>query len=144
MLQAPNVSMVLILVIFFTVLWLSNRFIFTPVSAVLDERERESESASRAYSEAFAEFQAAAERIEAQLSLARREALKLREDRRAEGIQLRSRKIERVKDEAAQKLAVASSELDQLSRTIASDLPGRVASLAQTLAEKILGRKVAA
>jgi len=136
--------MVLILVIFFTVLWLSNRFIFTPVSAVLDERERESESASRAYSEALAEFQAAAERIEAQLSLARREALKLREDRRAEGIQLRSRKIERVKDEAAQKLAVASSELDQLSRTIASDLPGRVASLAQTLAEKILGRKVAA
>jgi F-type H+-transporting ATPase subunit b len=144
MLQTPNVSMLLILVIFFAVLWLLNRFVFTPVSGILDERERETSTASRAYAEALAEFRAAAEKIEAELSLARREALKLREERRGEGMKLRSEKIEQVKAETGKKLAGASSELAQDSRRVATDLPGRIAALAQMLAEKILGRKVAA
>ncbi len=144
MLQAPNVSMLLILAIFFAVLWLLNRFIFRPVGAILDERERDSTTASQAYAEALAEFQAAADKIEADLSLARREALKLREERRAEGMHLRSGKIEQVKAETAEKLSGASSDLEQHSRQIAADLPARVAALAQLLAEKILGRKVAA
>lgn len=136
--------MLLILAIFFAVLWLLNRFIFTPVSGILDERERETSSASRAYAEALSEFRAAAEKIESELSLARREALKLREERRGEGIKLRSAKIEQVKEETARKLAAASSELEQHSRRVAADLPGRIAALARMLAEKILGRKVAA
>jgi F-type H+-transporting ATPase subunit b len=144
MLQAPNVSMLLILAIFFAVLWLLNRFVFQPVTAILDERERDSTTASQAYAEALAEFQAAADKIEADLSLARREALKLREDRRAEGMQLRSQRIEQVKTETAEKLSGASTELEQHSRRVATDLPARVAALAQLLAEKILGRKVAA
>jgi F-type H+-transporting ATPase subunit b len=144
MLQAPNVSMLLILAIFFAVLWLLNRFVFRPVGAILDERERESTTASQAYAGALAEFQAAADKIEADLSLARREALKLREERRAEGMQLRSGKIEQVKAEAAGRLSGASAELELHSRKVAADLPSRVAALAQLLAEKILGRKVAA
>jgi F0F1-type ATP synthase membrane subunit b/b' len=144
MLQAPNVSMLLILAIFFAVLWLLNRFIFRPVGAILDERERDSTTASQTYAEALAEFQAAADKIEADLSLARREALKLREERRAEGMHLRSGKIEQVKAETAEKLSGASADLEQHSRKIVADLPVRVAALAQLLAEKILGRKVAA
>jgi F-type H+-transporting ATPase subunit b len=144
MLQAPNVSMLLILAIFFAVLWLLNRFVFRPVTAILDERERDSTTASQAYAEALSEFQAAADKIEADLSLARREALKLREERRAEGMQLRSQKIEQLKSETAEKLAGASAELEEHSRGGATDLPARVAALARLLAEKILGRKVAA
>ena len=136
--------MLLILAIFFAVLWLLNRFVFTPISGILDERERETSAASRTYAEALAEFRAAAEKIETDLSLARREALKLREQWRAEGLKLRSEKIERVKEETAKKLAGASAELEQDSRRVAADLPGRIAALAQMLAEKILGRKVAA
>jgi F-type H+-transporting ATPase subunit b len=144
MLQTPNVSMLLILAIFFVVLWLLNRFVFRPVSTLLDERDRETSTSTRAYAEALAEFSAAAEKIEAQLSLARREALKLREQRRAEGMKLRSEKIERAKTETAGKLSAASAELEQASRRVSADLPGRIAALAQTLAEKILGRRVAA
>ena len=144
MLQVPNVSMVLILAIFFAILWLLNRFVFRPISAIVDERERESRVAAKAYSEAVAEFGAAVEKIEAQLSLARREALKLREDRRAEGMKLRSEKIEQMKAETAKKIESASAELDRDSRSVAAEMPGRITALAETLAEKILGRKVAA
>ena len=136
--------MLLVLAIFFAVLWLLNRFVFTPITGILDERERETDTASRAYAEALAEFRSAVEKIEAELSLARREALKLREERRGEGMKLRSARIEQVKGESAKKLAGASSELEQDSRRVAVDLPGRIAALAETLAEKILGRKLAA
>ncbi len=144
MLQVPNVSMILVLAIFFAVLWLLNRFVFRPISGVLDEREHETSVAARAYAEALAEFSAAAENVEAQLSLARREALKHREERRAEGMKIRTEKIERVKAETLGKVTTASAELDRNSKSIAADLPGRIASLAQLLAEKILGRKLAA
>ena len=144
MLQAPNVSMLLILAIFFAVLWLLNRFVFQPVTAILDERERDSATASRSYADALSEFQAAADKIEADLSLARREALKLREERRAEGMRLRAEKIERAKAETSEKLSGASAELDRHSKDVTADLPARVAALARLLAEKILGRQVAA
>ncbi len=136
--------MILILAIFFAILWLLNRYVFQPVSAILDERERDRATAAAAYSEALAEFQKAADRIEADLSLARREALKLREERRAEGMARRSETLERVKHETAEKLAAASSDLDRMSRSVSADLPARVSSLARTLAGKILGREVAA
>ena len=136
--------MLLILAIFFAVLWLLNRFVFRPVSTILDERERDITTASAAYSEALSEFKAAADKFEADLSLARREALKLREERRAEGLKQRSERIEKIKAETSEKLTAASTELEQLSRSISADLPARVASLARTLAGKILGREVAA
>jgi F0F1-type ATP synthase membrane subunit b/b' len=59
-------------------------------------------------------------------------------------MKLRSAKNEQVKQETAASLAAAAAELETESRRVAADLPGRVAALAQTLAEKILGRKVAA
>ncbi|MGH9442625.1 MAG: hypothetical protein ACRD16_10165 [Thermoanaerobaculia bacterium] len=144
MLQAPNISMFLVLAIFFAVLGVLNRFVFKPVSAILDEREGESSTASLAYRAALSEFEAAAEKIEADLSLARREGLKLREERRAEGLKVRSRKVEQIKAETAQRLSAAASELEKHSRDVATELPGRVSALARQLAEKILGRKVAA
>ena len=74
MLQLPNVSMLLILAIFFATMWVLNRFLFAPVSAILDERERESDTGARSLADAEAKFRAAAEKIENELSLARREA----------------------------------------------------------------------
>lgn len=136
--------MLLVLAIFFAILWLLNRFVFRPITAILDERDRDAQSASAAYAQAQSEFKAAADRIEADLSAARREALKLREERRAEGMKRRAETLEQIKTESAQRLDAATTELDGLSKKVSSDLPSRVASLAQTLAAKILGREVAA
>src|SRR5262249_24709251 len=121
--------MLLILAIFFATLWLLNRFVFGPITEILDERDREVSEATASYTRALPEFQAAVEKVEADLSLARREALRTREDRRSEGIRLRVEQVEQVKQEAARKLAGASAELEELSRRISADLPARVAAL---------------
>jgi F-type H+-transporting ATPase subunit b len=144
MLQFPNVSMVLILAIFFATLWVLNRFLFRPVSAILDERETEAETAARSLSEAEEKFRAAAAKIETELSLSRREALKIREENRAEGRRLREQQVEAAKQETAGRLEAAAAELAADARRTREELPGKVSTIVSALVEKVLGRKAAA
>jgi len=142
-LQLPNVSMLLVLAIFFATLWVLNRFLFAPVSAILDERAAEADTAARSLSDAEAKFRAAAEKIENELSLARREALKIREENRAEGHRQRDIEVEAAKKEAADRLHAASEDLALRAKQAREELPGRISSIVSTLVEKILGRKAA-
>jgi F-type H+-transporting ATPase subunit b len=142
-LQLPNVSMLLILAIFFATLWVLNRFLFGPVTAILDERASEADTAARSLSDAEAKFRAAAEKIENELSLARREALKIREENRAEGHRQRDVEVDAAKKEAADRLHAASEDLALRARQAREELPGRISSIVSTLVEKILGRKAA-
>jgi F-type H+-transporting ATPase subunit b len=144
MLQVPNVSMVLILAIFFATMWVLNRFLFRPVSAILDERQTEAETAARSLSDAEEKFRAAAAKIETELSLARREALKIREENRAEGRHLRDEEVEAVKQETSARLEAAAAELAADARRTRDELPSRVSAIVSTLVEKVLGRKAAA
>jgi F-type H+-transporting ATPase subunit b len=112
--------------------------------AILEERESEARGASEAFAKAQAEFNAAAEKVENELSLARREALRLREELRAEGQKFRSATTDDAKKKSLETLAVAASEMDALARKASGELPARVKALAQALAEKVLGRSVAA
>jgi F-type H+-transporting ATPase subunit b len=144
MLQVPNVSMVLILAIFFASMWVLNRFLFRPVSAILDERQTEAETAARSLSDAEEKFRAAAAKIETELSLARREALKIREENRAEGRHLRDEEVEAVKQETSARLEAAAAELAADARRTRDELPSRVSAIVSTLVEKVLGRKAAA
>ncbi|HKB71102.1 MAG TPA: hypothetical protein VKH46_09680 [Thermoanaerobaculia bacterium] len=144
MLQAPNVSLILILAIFFATLWVLNRFLFRPVSAILDERHAEAEVSARSLAEAEEKFRAAAAKIETELSLARREALKIREENRAEGRRLREEQVEAAKQETAARLEAASAELEAQARRAREELPSRVSTIVSALVEKVLGRKAAA
>ena len=144
MLQVPNVSMLLILAIFFATLWVLNRFLFRPVSAILDERQSEAETAARALADAEEKFRAAAAKIETELSLARREALKIREENRAEGRHIREQQVEAAKQETAARLEKAAAELEADARRAREELPSRVSTIVSSLVEKVLGRKAAA
>jgi F-type H+-transporting ATPase subunit b len=144
MLQVPNVSMVLILAIFFATLWVLNRFLFRPVSAILDERQTEAETAARSLADAEEKFRIAAAKIETELSLARREALKIREENRAAGRHLREQEVEAAKRETAERLEKAAAELEADARRARQELPSRVSTIVSALVEKVLGRKAAA
>jgi F-type H+-transporting ATPase subunit b len=120
------------------------RFLFRPLGAILEEREQEERAAARIHGESLRELERAVAEGEARLALARREALKEREALRGQGLA----RFEQLLDQAREK---ASASVDAASRTIeteaaraASDLPARARGLAVELAEKILGRKLAA
>jgi F-type H+-transporting ATPase subunit b len=144
MLQLPNISLILVLAIFFATLWVLNKFLFRPVSAILDERQTEAENSAKSLAEAEQKFRAAAAKIETELSLARREALKVREENRAEGRRIREEQVEAVRNETAARLEAASAELERDARRTREELPSRVSTIVSSLVEKILGRRAAA
>lgn len=144
MLQTPDISMILMLAIFFATLWVLNHFLFVPITAILKEREAEERGSSQALEDARARFEEAAARIETELAAARREGLKLREEHRAEGRRIREEKVAALKDETSARLTEAGASIEAQSRKAAGELPGRIQELARQLAEKILGRRIAA
>jgi F-type H+-transporting ATPase subunit b len=144
MLQAPNVSVILILAIFFATLWVLNRFLFRPVSAILDERQSDAENAERTLAGAEEKFRAAAAKIEGDLALARREALRVREESRAAGRRQREAQVEAAKAETAGRLDAAARELEAEARRTREELPSKISAIVSALVEKVLGRKAAA
>ena len=144
MIKAPDVTLLYVMFAFIVSYAVLKRFLFRPLGAILEEREQEERAAARIHGESLRELERAVAEGEARLALARREALKEREALRGQGLA----RFEQLLGEAREK---ASASVDAASRTIeteaaraASDLPARARSLAVQLAEKILGRKLAA
>ncbi len=144
MIEAPNVSFLLILAIFFATMWLLNRMLFAPISKILAEREHEASEAAQSFAQARAGFDEAAARIESELAAARREALKIREQRRAEGIASRQEALAGARKGASERLAAALTEVEKASADASREMPQRVAELARELAGRVLGRGLAA
>jgi F-type H+-transporting ATPase subunit b len=144
MIDLPNVTSLYVLLAFGVSYAILKKYLVVPLFGILEAREKDELDAQNAYAESLRTLERAVAAGEENLALARREALKTRESLRGEGMAL-------LEERLAKARAVASGEIDRGSREIAAraaelsaELPGRATSLARELAEKILGRKLAA
>ena len=83
MIGPPNVTSLYVIVAFVASCWIFNRFLFAPLTAILDARERDEREAENAYTASLKALESAVAAGEARLSDARREALRSREALRA-------------------------------------------------------------
>jgi F-type H+-transporting ATPase subunit b len=120
------------------------RYLFAPLSGILEAREREERDAQKAYAESLETLEKAVAAGEQKLSVARREALKTREELRSEGAALLEQKLGEARARASEEIARGSREIEAQASESSRQLPERAKSLARELAEKILGRKLAA
>jgi len=144
MIGLPNVTSLYVIVAFVASCWILNRFLFAPLTAILDARERDEREAEDAYTASLAALQSAVAAGEARLSDARREALRSREALRTQGLTELEQRLGDANLRAAAALARGTGEIEQQARDVARTLPDRARGLARDLAEKILGRKLAA
>jgi len=144
MIKAPDVTLLYVIFAFIVSYAILKKFLLRPLSAILEERESEEKAAARLHAVSLEEMRKAVAQAEASLSLARREALKEREALRGEGRSHLERKLSQARDAAASSISEASREIGEEARRRAAELPERARSLARALAEKILGRKLAA
>jgi F0F1-type ATP synthase membrane subunit b/b' len=100
--------------------------------------------AARVHADSIRELERAVAEGEARLALARREALKERETLRGDGLARFERLLAQAREAASSSVAVASGTIEADAARAAAELPARSRSLAVELAEKILGRKLAA
>ena len=144
MIQAPDVTLLYVMFAFVVSYAVMKRFLFQPLGAILEMREQEEREANRIHAESVRELERAVAEGEARLALARREALKQRETLRAEGLERFEKRLAEARAEVSASVEAASGAIERDAVRAAAELPSRSRSLARELAEKILGRKLAA
>jgi len=144
MIELPNVAALYVFLAFGICYWILKKYLFVPLSGILDAREAGERDAEKAYAQSLAELDRAVAAGEEKLADARREALKTREALRAEGSVLLDGKLAEAHDAARQAVDRGSREIEAQSSATARELPEKARAIARELAEKILGRKLAA
>ena len=144
MIKAPDVTLLFVMFAFIVSYAVMKRFLFQPLGAILEKREKEERASARIHADSIRELERAVAEGEAQLSLARREALKEREALRAQGLAKFEVDLGRAREAASSSVVAASRTIESDAQGAAAELPSRSRALAVQLAEKILGRKLAA
>ena len=138
-----DVTVLYIAVVFLLAAAIMKRFLLTPLSVILEEREAEELAAEKRHTESLAALSRTVAEAEEKLSLARREALKVREGMRGEGAAHLLKKLEEARVASQATVDQALKRIEEDTAASARNLPGQTVSLARGLAEKILGRELA-
>jgi F-type H+-transporting ATPase subunit b len=144
MIDLPNVTSLYVLLAFGVSYAILKKYLVVPLSAILEAREKDELDAQKAYAESLRTLEHAVAAGEENLALARREALKTRESLRGEGMALLEERLAKAREQASREIDQGSREIASKAAELSAELPGRATSLARELAEKILGRKLAA
>lgn len=132
-------SFVVLALIFGAFMW----FVLPKINKVLDERAEKIEGSIKQAEVAQAEAQAALEEYTAQLTAARAEAARIREDARAEGAQIVAELRERAHAEAQRITETAAKQIEAERQQAVVALRGEVGELAIELASRIVGESLA-
>lgn len=139
-----DVTFLYIVVVFLLCAWVLNRFLFAPLLSILDGRRDRASAAAKGHAESVEALSRAVAQAEEKLALARRAALKVRESLRGEGSAELARKLDEARAASETTVREALQQIEADAAASAQKLPAETRSLARTLAEKILGRKLAA
>ena len=118
------------------------KFFLPKFQSVFDERTAKIEGGLAKAEQAQKDAEEAKKKYQAQLSTARVEASKIRDDARAEASHIIADARSRAETEAAQITANAERSLESQQQTAMVNLKGEVGSLATSLASKILGSEL--
>jgi F-type H+-transporting ATPase subunit b len=144
MIKTPDVTLLYVIVSFLICYVILKKWLFAPLGAILDQRDEEERAAVRIHAESVAELQKTIAHIEQELAAARREALKEREALRGQGGAELEKRLESARASAEKMLEQARAQIEQDAARSSAELPSRASDLARLLAEKVLGRKLAA
>ena len=118
------------------------KFFLPKFQSVFDERTAKIEGGLAKAEQAQKDAEEAKKKYQAQLSTARVEASKIRDDARAEASHIIADARSRAETEAAQITANAERSLESQQQKAMVNLKGEVGSLATLLASKILGSEL--
>ncbi len=139
----PNYSLLLIMACFWLVYLAVTTQLVNPLGKILDERRRRMAEARAGFEEAKQQLDEAIDRSEREIAAAAAEAQKTRHALRAEGEATRRSKLDAARATGQERLAAFGSELTAATDTARAELRERTRTLARTLAEQLIGRRLA-
>jgi F-type H+-transporting ATPase subunit b len=138
----PDISLLVIMLIFLANYFVVRKYFFQPVNAILTERETEVRSAEAGYEQSLARFREATENLETRVQQARREGSAVREQHRAEASGRRAEIIDRTRAEADEITAEANQQIGADVAVARERIVVESEQLARAAAEMIIGRKI--
>jgi F-type H+-transporting ATPase subunit b len=141
--QLPDLSLLLVMVVFWATYWVLRLFVLEPLGAILEEREATQASAEVALEAALEQQKAALAELDKRLTQARREALSMREAVRAAANARRQAVLDEARDESTKTVEAAQRRLEQEIAAAREQLRDGARATAAEIATIALGRKVA-
>lgn len=134
----PDASLLVILVIFWTLYLLLRWALFTPVQEILRERRETVEAARAEHEAAMAQTSAKIDAERDKLNQARVEAAAQREELRRKAEARRQEVLASTRQETEARLAAAQEELEGIVADERSELAAKAQVLADRMTEKLL------
>lgn len=138
----PDLSLLVIMAIFIANYFVVRKFFLRPINEILNWREEQVRSADKIYEESLARFEEATADVESRLQASKREASKLREERRAEAMSVRNDLIGKARGEADRAVAEAEEKITADVTAARTTIERDSEQLARLAAERIVGRKI--
>jgi F0F1-type ATP synthase membrane subunit b/b' len=141
--QLPDLSLLLVMVIFWATYVVLRVFVLKPLGSILEERERTVAGATGALSAALDQEKETLAGIDRRLTEARREALAARQAARADANAKRQAILENARAKARAAVAEAQAKLDGQIGVARSELEKNARATAAEIASIALGRRIA-
>ena len=141
--QLPDLSLLLVMVIFWATYVVLRVFVLKPLGSILEERERTIAGATAALSAALDQEKETLDGIDRRLTEARREALAARHAARADANAKRQAMLEDARTKARAAVAEAQAKLDREVGAARVELGKNARTTAAEIASVALGRRIA-
>jgi F0F1-type ATP synthase membrane subunit b/b' len=141
--QIPDLSLFVVMAIFWATYWVLRLSVFRPLGAILEEREHLSSRAAEALRVALEKEREAVAEVDRRLNDVRREVMTAREAARQSANAGRQQVLDRARAEAQQAVQAAQARLDTTVRKTRDELRASAEAIALEIASAALGRKVA-
>jgi F-type H+-transporting ATPase subunit b len=141
--QLPDLSLLLMMAIFWATFFVLRASVFKPIGDILEERERSIADAETRLADAVEGQKAAAAELDRRLTEARREAMSRREALRQEAMARRQARLDEAREKARASAAEAQGRLEGEIAAAREQLRASGRELAAEIAGGVLGRKVA-
>lgn len=141
--QLPDLSLLLIMVLFWATYAVLRAWVFKPLGGILDEREKASASATESLASALEKEKETLAEIDRRLTDARRQAVAARQAARTDAGAKRQALLDAAREKA--RVAAASAH-DKLEREVAAaraELAKGARATAVEIATQALGRRIA-
>ena len=141
--QLPDLSLLLVMVVFWATFWVLRVSLFRPLGKILREREEAVARAERELEATLERERLTLAEIDARLTRSRQQAMAAREAARKEAMSRRQAVLEAAREEARGRIAAAQERLEGDIDDVRGELKTSIGAMAREIAAQTLGRKVA-
>jgi F-type H+-transporting ATPase subunit b len=136
----PNVTLVVVIILFIIFVFVLNQILFKPIGKVLDERETLTEGAAAEARAAARQYQARLNNYEETIRQARAESYRKLEQQRKAALDERSKLVESARALAEAEIAKARAEVAAQTAEARTALEQESRQIAEQISRTLLGR----